>query len=106
MSASGLVAVWHDDEGWGVIESAATPGGCWTHFSAVRVDGFASLTQGQEVSFEFEPVDQDGYRFRAAAAWPAGHDPATVSTDDVGPTTALGSTLTLTFDEAGPADLR
>ena len=36
MPTSGTVRVWHAEEGWGVIDSAETPGGCWTHFSAVR----------------------------------------------------------------------
>ncbi len=43
MSSSGTVVVWHVEEGWGVIESPATPDGCWVHLSAVLVDGFREL---------------------------------------------------------------
>ncbi|WP_137292641.1 cold shock domain-containing protein [Nocardioides dongxiaopingii] len=102
MSASGVVRVWDDEEGWGVIDSALTPGGCWTHFSSVLVGGFASLTAGQDVAFEFEAAEQDGFRYAAVAAWPADQDP--VPRTEIEGSTALRSTLTLTFDEPGTSD--
>ncbi|ROO52320.1 hypothetical protein EDC02_7242 [Micromonospora sp. Llam0] len=30
----GVIRSWNVDEGWGVIDSAETPGDCWAHFSA------------------------------------------------------------------------
>jgi cold shock protein len=30
---------WHDDDGWGVVESPETPGG-WVHFSHVDLQGY------------------------------------------------------------------
>jgi len=39
MSAHGTVRSLDDEEGWGVIDSVQTPGGCWAHFSAVAVEG-------------------------------------------------------------------
>lgn len=39
VSSIGTVRVWHGEEGWGVIDSADTPGGCWTHFGHVAVPG-------------------------------------------------------------------
>jgi hypothetical protein len=36
----GVVQQWSEEEGWGVVDSAATPGGCWTHFSAVVSAGY------------------------------------------------------------------
>ena len=36
----GVVREWHSDEGWGVIDSDQTPGGCWAHFSDVEMDGY------------------------------------------------------------------
>lgn len=67
--ASGTVALWNDDEGWGVVASADTPGGCWVHFSHIVGDGFRILTTGEAVSFTFERLDpgqeQNGFTFRA-----------------------------------------
>ncbi|GAA4690425.1 cold-shock protein [Nocardioides nanhaiensis] len=101
MIATGVVRTWHDDEGWGVIDSPATPAGCWTHFSSVRVDGLATLTVGQDVTFEFESAEQDGYRFRTVGVWPTGQEPKSRTLDEAGSSSAYQSTLTLTFDEPG-----
>ncbi|HEY5855559.1 MAG TPA: hypothetical protein VIW24_16300 [Aldersonia sp.] len=84
--ASGVVTTWKDDEGWGVIDSADTPGGCWTFYSALHPDevinaqpgdsfsiggGIHGLDVGEQVDFEWEPViDQDGYKFRAIKVRP------------------------------------
>lgn len=77
MSSPGTVRTWNGEEGWGVVDSADTPGGCWTHFSAVAVAGLRELSPGQRVEMEWENGDQDGYRFRARRVWPAGDEPAT-----------------------------
>ncbi|MFD9662880.1 cold shock domain-containing protein [Rhodococcus sp. NPDC059968] len=64
----GIVRTWSDEEGWGVIDSDATPGGAWTHFSCVAGSGFRSLTPGHQVTFEPETMvggTQDGYHYRA-----------------------------------------
>ncbi|ALO65413.1 hypothetical protein NHF46_23215 [Arthrobacter alpinus] len=49
MTTTGAVRIWHDEEGWGVLDSESTPGG-------------------------WEAAAQDGYSFRAIRAWPAGDD--------------------------------
>jgi CspA family cold shock protein len=69
VATAGIVREWHRDEGWGVIDSASTPGGCWAHFSGVLVGGYRSLDAGQAVRFEFEPGEQDGYAYRAVDVW-------------------------------------
>lgn len=61
----GIVRLWHDEEGWGVFDSDATPGGAWAHFSGVVGIGFRSLAPGQVVEFDYENRGQDGYDFRA-----------------------------------------
>ena len=66
----GVVRVWHRDEGWGVIDAEETPGGCWVHFSVVRVPGYKELRAGQQVRFEVEAVRQDGFDYRAVWAEP------------------------------------
>lgn len=97
MTSLGQVRVWHDGDGWGVIDSDATPGGCWTHYSSVLVAGNKSLRTGQNVSFTFEPADQDGYSFRAVEAWPSDQTAVRTSHEVSGPSAAYSSTLVLTF---------
>lgn len=93
--------VWHSEEGWGVIDSDETPGGCWTHFSMVLVAGYTDLVVGQDV--EFEAADQDGYLFRTLTAWPAGQERVQPQVTE-GPSDAFSATLTVVFDdESGPA---
>jgi CspA family cold shock protein len=59
------VREWDDEQGWGVLDSRETPGGCWAHYSAVEMPGFRSLAAGQKVTLEWEAVEQDGYQCRA-----------------------------------------
>jgi CspA family cold shock protein len=59
------VREWNDGEGWGVLDSSETPGGCWVHFSVVEMSGFHSLSVGQKVSVEWESGEQDGFQYRA-----------------------------------------
>ena len=70
MASAGTVREWSADEGFGVIDSADAPGGCWAHFSSIAMDGYRSLTAGQRVSFTFERADQDGFDYRAITVWP------------------------------------
>jgi len=37
-AATGTVREWAE-EGWGVVDSAETPGGCWVHWSVVHEPG-------------------------------------------------------------------
>jgi CspA family cold shock protein len=86
---TGTVRVWYRDEGWGVIDSPDTPGGCFAHFSHLWSDempnagpgetldvssGFKELFEGETVDFEWEhtaaPGSQDGYSFRATTVHP------------------------------------
>lgn len=99
MVSSGQVRVWHDEDGWGVIDSEATPGGCWASFHVVLVAGHRTLVAGQQVRFRYEPADQDGYSFRAVEVWPEGQEPVRTVRETAGPGTAYHSTLTVTFDD-------
>jgi CspA family cold shock protein len=64
------VRVWHDEEGWGVLDSPETPGGCWAHFSAIEMPGFRALSVGQVVALEWEAAEQDGWHYRAVRVVP------------------------------------
>ncbi len=61
------VREWHDEEGWGVLDSAETPSGCWAHYSCLEMDGFRALAVGQRVRLRWEDPGflQDGYAYRA-----------------------------------------
>lgn len=62
---------WYDaDEGWGVLDSEATPGGCAVIFMSIEMEGFKLLTEGQHVSFTFQPGPQDGYDWVAGRVIP------------------------------------
>jgi CspA family cold shock protein len=69
-TVTGTVREWSDEEGWGVIGSSDTQGGCWVHFSHVVMSGFRTLSGGEQVLLEWEPADQDGYSFRAVRVTP------------------------------------
>lgn len=65
----GTVSAWNAVDGWGVIESPDTPGGCFGHYSNIDADGFKALEVGQAVEFDWERLqsgfEQDGYAYRA-----------------------------------------
>jgi CspA family cold shock protein len=98
MGTTGIVRFWLDEDGWGVIDSDQTPGGCWAHNSCVAVAGYRSLAPGQQVRLEWEAANQDGYAFRATRTWPLGQEPIQDSPAQV-PDGIYTSTLTITFDD-------
>jgi cold shock protein len=95
----GVVLEWYAEEGWGVLDSANTPGGCWAHFSAVQVEGYRSLTPSATVQFTFEAAEQDGYSFRAVAVWPPGAEPGLRSGEPTTSADAFRSRLTITVND-------
>ena len=64
----GVVRFWNVEEGWGVIDCPGTPGGCWTHFSAIEGEGFRAFDEGDTVRVRWESADQDRYDYRATWA--------------------------------------
>ena len=96
---TGVVREWHAEEGWGVLDSASTPGGCWAHFSAVQVEGYRSLTPADIVHFTFEAAEQDGHSFRALDVWPPGVEPGVRLTEGTTSSDGFSSRLTITFDD-------
>ncbi len=104
MATYGVVREWFDEEGWGVIDSDETPGGCWAHFSSLRMPGYRTVAAGDAVEMIAEQGRQDGFDYRAEAFWPRGTEPV----DEVvaGPSAAYQSSLTIWFDVPtdGPTD--
>jgi len=64
------VREWRDDEGWGVLDSSDTPGGCWAHFSHLDMPGYHTLSMGQVVRLDWESPGQDCYDYRAVRVVP------------------------------------
>lgn len=68
--ATGLVESYDPINGTGVLQSSATPGGCFVHFSAIqfeREDGYREVAPGERVRFSYEQREQDGYPYSALA---------------------------------------
>jgi cold shock protein len=82
-----------------VLDSPDTPGGCWAHFSAVATAGYRRLAPDEQVQFDWELADQDGFAYRALRVWPVGQEP--VERPACEPSEAYRSTLRLDFDESG-----
>lgn len=71
--ATATVREWHDEEGWGVLDCAQTPGGCWAGFAAVEMDGYRVLVPGRQVTlaeWEGPGAEQDGYDYVAVRVIP------------------------------------
>ncbi|OFE17945.1 hypothetical protein BA895_13485 [Humibacillus sp. DSM 29435] len=104
MVTNGIVRQWHDDQGWGVIDSLDTPGGCWAHFSSVETLGYRRLPVGQRVTLEFEDAEQDGFAFRARHVRPSDETPW-FSSQGESDAAAYSSTLTIRYpDPTDPTD--
>lgn len=100
----GTVRAWHAELGWGVLDSPATPGGCWAHFSVVRMAGYRGVPPGTEVHFEYEEVGQDEFAFRATAVWPPGVEPGSPDSDvlEEDATSEFATTLVIELDQPEP----
>ena len=70
VASNGTVREFNAEEGFGVIDSENTPGGCWVLFPMIVMDGYRMLKAGQRVTFTFEQPGQDGYDYRAITVWP------------------------------------
>lgn len=62
----GIVKLWRDDKGYGVIEVAdSAPWDVWSHFSAIEGAGFKSLAVGEHVEVTYYRANQNSYRYVA-----------------------------------------
>lgn len=71
---TGSVRVWHADQGWGVSDSAKTPGGCWADANEVMpMEQPLDLHPGSPVRFawvDISPVLIEGFHYRAHSFYP------------------------------------
>lgn len=101
----GTVAVWNDEEGWGVLR---TPDGLtvFCHCSHVAMDGFRTLEPGQRIFFDYEVPGQDGCDARVLTAARPGSNtaPLTLNRKSAGPGGGYISNLMITFDPPPAAE--
>lgn len=103
--STGVVRLWNHDEGWGVIDSPDTPGGCWIHTTTTSTRRHAGLEPGRGVRFTFERLPgqgvQDGYDYVARDAWYVGDEPHRRPPAAPG---AYRTALTITWDDGQVTD--
>jgi len=68
---SGTVKWFNPEKGFGFISNDETGDDVFVHFSAIQIDGFKTLTEGQKVTFETEPDPKDSGKLRAINVSPA-----------------------------------
>lgn len=61
----GTVKWFNADKGFGFITNDETNEDVFVHFSAIQIDGFKTLTEGQSVNFETEADPKNSSKKRA-----------------------------------------
>jgi cold shock protein len=54
----GKVKWFNDSKGYGFIQQEAGGADVFVHFSAIQVDGFKTLAEGQDVEYELKDSDK------------------------------------------------
>ena len=62
---SGIVKWFNADKGFGFITNNDGSDDVFVHFSAIQTDGFKSLNEGQNVTFDVEQDPKNSSKFRA-----------------------------------------
>ena len=62
---NGTVKWFNAQKGYGFITDDATGKDVFVHFSAIMVDGFRTLEEGQKVNFDTEADPKDSGKLRA-----------------------------------------
>ena len=56
--SKGRVKYFNDLKGWGFITSEDTEQDIFVHYSAIKMEGFKTLKEGQEVQYELTKTEQ------------------------------------------------
>ena len=60
----GIVKWFNAEKGYGFIQQEEGPD-VFVHFSAIQIEGFKTLTEGQKVTFDTEPDPKNSDKLRA-----------------------------------------
>ena len=61
--SKGRVKYFNDTKGWGLLSSDEVDKDVYVHYTQINMDGYKTLKQGQEVTYELSPTGQ-GYQAR------------------------------------------
>lgn len=67
---NGTVKWFNSEKGYGFITDASTGKDVFVHFSAINIDGFKTLNEGQNVTFDTETDPKDSSKLRAVNVTP------------------------------------
>ena len=62
---NGTVKWFNGEKGYGFIDNDETGEDVFVHFSAIQVDGFKTLQEGQKVTFDVEADPKNSEKMRA-----------------------------------------
>ena len=63
---TGTVKWFNDEKGYGFLSCDEGGEDVFVHFSAIQAEGFRTLKEGQQVSFDVEPDPKNSDKLRAA----------------------------------------
>ena len=66
----GTVKWFNQEKGYGFISNDDGSGDVFVHFSAIQMDGYKTLAEGQKVTYETEPDPRDSAKMRAVNVVP------------------------------------
>lgn len=67
---NGTVKWFNPDKGFGFVSNDESGEDIFVHFSAINVEGFKTLNEGQKVTFEVETDTRGGGKLRAINVTP------------------------------------
>ena len=67
---NGTVKWFNDGKGYGFISNDEGGEDIFVHFSAIQMEGFHTLKEGQKVTFDAEPDPKDSGKLRAVNVVP------------------------------------
>ena len=70
MTMNGTVKWFNQEKGFGFISNDDGSGDVFVHFSAIQMEGYKTLAEGQKVTYETEPDPRENGKLRAANVVP------------------------------------
>ena len=67
---NGTVKWFNQEKGYGFVSNDDGSGDVFVHFSAIQMDGYKTLAEGQKVTYDTEPDPRDSSKQRAVNVVP------------------------------------